>query len=125
MQKNLLDRQSKFRQQHHSKTKREVEIAFIDDIEYIELSSSNGELSIKLPNFVDLVRQRNDFEGIRVRYEFFPKDDPQARKEYQFWFHHPNDPHAIEWSEKNLKNGRGTVPALPPSGSPQPKSSMM
>ena len=51
MQKNLLDRQSKFRQQHHSKTKREVEIAFIDDIEYIELSSSNGELSIKRLSF--------------------------------------------------------------------------
>lgn len=106
----------------NAKTKKEVEIAFIDDVEYIELSSSsNSEVSIKLPNFVDLIRQRNDFEGIRLRYEFFPKDDPKARKEYQFWFHHPNDPHAVEWSEKNLKNGLGAVPALQPSGSPSQK----
>jgi hypothetical protein len=88
-------------------TKREEEILFVDEITDSSIEIGPPEtINITLPNFVDLVRKKASFEGMTINYKFIPKDDPEERREYQFWLHNPNDPHAIEWSKKNFALGR-------------------
>ena len=60
-------------------------------------SDEPNVLTITLPNLVDMTDPATQFGDVRVVYEFTPKDDPEARANFQKWHRHPGDPQARDW----------------------------
>jgi hypothetical protein len=59
-------------------------------------------LVISLPNLVDIAEMQDAFDGIPIRYEFRPENDPNERALYQLWMRSSGDPRAIAWCKKNI-----------------------
>jgi hypothetical protein len=60
----------------------------------------DNEIVVTTTNLVDIESKVDNFGKYRILFEFMPKDDPEERKNYQFWAHHPDDPRAQEWYHK-------------------------
>lgn len=75
----------------------------IYNIEDLRISTDEGHrVVITLPNRVYIRERHDEFEGMKVIYNFTPRDDPQDRENYLFWYHHPDDPKAVAWCHANL-----------------------
>jgi hypothetical protein len=85
-------------------TNQETEIAFMDEESVPTVEALSPRIvQLTFENLVDIVRSRNSFANVSVLYKFVPKDDPEARRRYQFWTRHPNDPHAIRWQQNHFE----------------------
>jgi len=58
------------------------------------------EIVVTLPNLVEFERKAERFGKYEVSISFAPKDDPEERRNYQLWLHHPSDPHAQQWHQR-------------------------
>jgi len=58
---------------------------------------NDDEIVITTPNLVDIVSKVDNFGKYKISFNFTPKDDPEERRNYQFWLHNPTDPGAQEW----------------------------
>jgi hypothetical protein len=80
----------------------------IYNIEDLRISTDEGRrVVIRLPNRTYIRERHDEFDDIKVVYIFTPRDDPQDRENYLFWFLQPTDPKAIAWCRENLNFGRG------------------
>jgi hypothetical protein len=91
----------------NTRTKKEEEIAFIDeangpDVEVI----SPTKVRLTFDNLIDIVRSKRAFGNVTVSYRFRPSDNPEARRRYQYWMHHPNDPQAERWAEEHFRTNQ-------------------
>jgi hypothetical protein len=78
-------------------------IATFGDIVDVKLNSDRpNSLTIMLPNLVDMMHPATQLGDVKVVYTFLPKDDPEARANFQRWTHHPDDPQARDWYCRNI-----------------------
>ena len=93
---------------HHEYT-----VAIINDVDSeigVAISKENV-ITVTMPNMIDIVEQRNKLENLDVIYKFLPYDNPEERRMYQFWIHHPDDPAADSWFKLNVeKKINGPLP---------------
>jgi hypothetical protein len=54
-------------------------------------------LTVALRNLTDMSGQVAQFGDVGVVYQFLPKDDLEARANFQMWQRDPGNPQAREW----------------------------
>ena len=75
-----------------------IMLASFDDLATVQLRSlDDRKIEISLPNETDLMSIHPSVEGYQIAYRFLPRDDPEARANYQKFLRNPDDPALREW----------------------------
>lgn len=87
----------------NEKTQEMDTVAQLPDILTVGMSSDEpNQLAITLPNLVVISSSKTQIGDVHIVYRFSPKDDPDARLNYQKWRRDPGNNQARAWYCQNI-----------------------